>query len=86
MQESSNLPSLQQHRREIRLAFFYNVAKWLIRAIPPNNLIPIRNKTKIRAKAFDNSVTTNDMGIHQNLNNNCFRLPQTKTEIYRNSF
>ena len=78
MQESANLPFLQQRRRELRLAFFSNVAKWLIPAIPPNNLIPIRNKRKIRAKAFDNFVTNNDVGTHQNLNNNCFRLPQTK--------
>ena len=81
------LPTLKQRRKDKRLCFLYNISKGKVPAIPANDfLIPIKNKRKIKAKTYDSCITQNIIKRHQNLHNNCFQLPESKTLPYKNSF
>ena len=87
MLEDLDLPSLQQRRKEQRLAFFYKVVGGSVPAIPPETfLTPIRNKRKIKAKTFDNCVAKNFVESAQLKNSNCFKVPETHSDAYKTSF
>ena len=87
MQNELHLPDLKARRKEKRLCFLYNIQKGSVPAIDKNEyLIPLQNKRHIRAKKFTNCVAQNIVTRHQNIHNNCFHLPTSKTIVYKNSF
>ena len=87
MQSDLKLPDLKVRRKEKRLCFLYNIQKGSVPAIDKNEyLIPLQNKRHIRAKKFTNCVAQNIVTRHQNIHNNCFHLPTSKTIVYKNSF
>ena len=82
-----DLQTLQDRRKDKRLCFLYSISKGKVPAIPASEfLIPVKNKRKIKAKTYDNCDTQNIVKRHQNLHNNCFQLPESKTVPYKNSF
>ena len=55
-----NLPTLQSRRQKQRLIFFYKVVEGQVPAMPPDLFVNDQKpKRQIRAKKFDNCVTTN---------------------------
>lgn len=81
------LPTLQDRRKEMRLVFLFKVVEGLVPAIPPTtHLVPIRNKRKITAKKFENCVSKNIVESSQTNNNKCYRVPTSRTDIYRYSY
>ena len=87
MQSELKLPDLKVRRKEKRLCFLYSIQKGTVPAINKNDyLIPLQNKRHIRAKTFSDCVTNNIVSRHQNIHNNCFQLPPSKSIVYKNSF
>ena len=87
MQSDLKLPDLKVRRKEKRLCFLYSIQKGKVPAIDKNDyLIPLQNKRHIRAKTFSDCVAQNIVSRHQNIHNNCFQLPTSKSIVYRNSF
>ena len=87
MLQELGLPSLESRRKENRLCQMYKISNGLIPAIPPgDHLTPMRNKRKITAKSFKDCEASNFVTRHQNLNDNCLKVPTTNTVTYRNSF
>ena len=87
MLKELNIPTLQSRRKDDRLTFLYKISEGLIPAIPKEQYLnPIVNKRKIKAKTFDNCVTTNFVNRHQTLNKNSYTVPDTNSEQYKNSF
>ena len=86
MLNNLDLPSLETRRKHLRLTFLFKIAEGLVPAIPPESqLIPIRNKRKIRAKTFQDCVTNNFVEHNQLNNSRCFQVPSSKSDIYKNS-
>ena len=82
-----DLPTLQERRKELRLAFLYKVVEGLVPAIPSASyLTPIRSKRRIRAKVFGDYVSTNIVTSSQTNNSKCFVVPTASTEVYKHSF
>ena len=82
-----NLPTLESRRKEKRLTFLYNIQTGKVPAITKETYLnPIRHKRRIKAKTFSDCVTNNFLTRHQNLNNNCFKLPESNSSAYRHSF
>ena len=87
MLEDLNIPTLKSRREDNRLTFLYKISKGLIPAIPKDQYLkPIVNKRKIKAKTFDNFVTTNFVTRRQTLNENSYTVPDAISEQYKNSF
>ena len=76
MQEELHLPTLKERRKDKRLCFFYRIHKGTVPAIAKHDYLKeIRNKRQIRATKYSDCVTQNIISRHQNLNKNCFHLP-----------
>ena len=87
MLQKLDLPTLQNRRKELRLAFLYKIANGLVPALPPESfLTPIRNKRKIKAKIFHDCDSKNIVTSSQLLNQQCFQVPQGTSATYKNSF
>ena len=88
MRTHLELQTLQERRREIRLTLFFKITQGLTPAIQiQNHLTPLENdKRKIRARQFENFVTSNPIDKYNQNNNNCFRIPNTRKPECRNSF
>ena len=87
MLEELNIPTLQSRRKDDRLTFLFKISKGLIPAIPKDQYLkPIENKRKIKAKTFDNCVTTNFVSRRQTLNQNSYTVPDANSKFYKNSF
>ena len=88
MLQELNLPPLQERRKQQRLTTPYKIVKGHIPAMPPENfLMPAdRNQRRIRPTTFkdcsyDNAIT------RQEIRNSCgLKIPDSKTEQYKNSF
>ena len=81
------LPTLKERRKDKRLCFLYNISKDKLPAIPAKSYLkPIESKRRIKAKTFENCDSHNIVKRHQNLHNNCYQLPESKTIAYKNSF
>ena len=81
------LQTLQNRRKENRLCFLFKINNGLVPAIQPENYLkPIINKRKIKAKNFDDYQSDNFVTRQQNLHNNCFQIPNSKTDAYRYSY
>ena len=87
MPRDLELPTLQQCRKENRLCYLYKIAKGLVPAIPRDSYL-VRQKVKrqIRAKTFSGCDTKNFVTKYQNLNSNCFVIPDATESAYANSF
>ena len=87
MLKDQNLPSLQERRRNIRLALLYKVANGTLPGLPPDDyLTPVRNKRQIRARRFDDYVAKNVVQGHELRHSRRFKTPAAAGDVYKNSF
>ena len=87
MLQERNLTSLQQRRKETRLSFMFKITRDQIPSIKVDSFFtPRPQKRKIRAINFENHVTENPIERYTTNNSNCFNIPPSKTQNYRNSF
>jgi len=81
------LPSLQDRRKDIRLAFFFKVVEGLVPAMPSDSyLTPFRSKRLRIGRQFTNCVATNIIERQEINNTHSFELIQARTAAYKNSF
>ena len=88
MLKEPNLPPLQKRRKQQRLTTFYNIMKGHIPAMPPENfLTPAdRSRRRIRPTTFKDCSYDNSIA-RQEIRNSCgLKIPDSKTEQYKNSF
>ncbi|KAK3085445.1 hypothetical protein FSP39_003407 [Pinctada imbricata] len=86
MLKDLDLPSLATRRQQQHLIFFYKVVEGMIPVIPPEDYIqPHRTKGPIRAKKFDNFLSTNLVSNQERLNSRTVIVPPSKTDQFRNS-
>ena len=88
MLQELNLPPLQERRKQQRLTTLYKTVKGHIPAMPPENfLTPAdRNRRRIRPTTFKDFSYDNTIA-RQEIRNSCgLKIPDSKTEQYRNSF
>ena len=87
MLEDLKLPILQQRRLEIRLVMLYKVVRGMVPAINTDEfLIPIRNKRQIKPRLQSDFHSTNIVEKFSTNHMECFKIPDSHTEQYRNSF
>ena len=87
MLEDLKLPILQQRRLETRLVMLYKVVRGMVPAINADEfLIPIRNKRNIKPRVQSDFQTTNIVEKFSTNHSECFKIPDSHTEQYRNSF
>ena len=83
MLKDQNLPSLQERRRNIRLALLYKVANGTLPGQSPDDyLTPVRNKRQIRARRFDDYVAKNVVSRHEIRHSRCFKTPAAAGDKY----
>ena len=82
------LPSLEERRQQARLRLLGRIVNEEIPALPPKTfLTPVKqNQRAIRARSYKDCVSENPIQRHQMLNNKCFKVPDSKTANFRNSF
>ena len=81
------LPSLQDRRKDQRLAMFYKVVEGLVPAIAPEDyLIRQKPRRNIRAKSNSDFVTTNILERRETKNSKPFQVIDCKSEVRKNSF
>ena len=87
LQKKSQLPSLQDRRKAIRLTFMYKVVEGLVPAMPTSTFI-LFNKPgrQIRVRKDTNFITKNAINNYVRNNNRSIKIPDSKTEQYRHSF
>ena len=89
MLEKLKLPSLQDRRKQLHLAFFYKIVERLVPAMPPHHFLkPERaNKRPIRATTkLTDFITSNVVEKHQTLNRRPYKTISTRTDQFKNSF
>ena len=89
MLHQQNLPRLQNRRKQLRLTLLYKVVEGLVPALPVDQfLTPApKEKRKVKAKTFDDCVTSNPVAKYQILNNRGFKISSgLKTEQFKHSF
>ena len=88
MLQELNLPPLQERRKQQRLTALYKIVKGQIPAMPPESfLMPAdRNRRRIGPTTFKDCDSANTIARHK-IHNSCgFKIPDSKTEQYKNSF
>ena len=81
------LEPLQERRSFTRLVFFYKVVEGLVPPIPPEDFLqPLRQKRHIRATKYSDYVTTNIIDRQVIKNDRGYKVDQSKTDQYKNSF
>ena len=87
MLEDLKLPILQQRRLETRLVMLYKVVRGMVPAINADKfLIPIRNKRHIKSCVQSDFHTTNIMENFSTNHSERFKIPDSHTKLYKNSF
>ena len=88
MLEEHNLPSLQQRRKEIRLALFYKIANGSLPGLPKTEyLTPVVNKRKRMAnRQMSAYVVDNVVENYEIIHSKCYVPPRATSDIYKNSF
>ena len=88
MLEEHNLPSLQQRRKEIRLALFYKIANGSLPGLPKTEyLTPVVNKRKRMAnRQMSAYVVDNVVENYEIIHSKCYVPPRATIDIYKNSF
>ena len=86
MLEDLKLPILQQQRIESRLVMLYKVLRGTVPAINADEfLIPLRNK-KIKPRIPTDFQTTNFVQRYSVNHTECFKIPDSQTDQFKNSF
>ena len=88
MLQELNLPPLREHRKQQRLTALYKLVDGHIPAMPPKSfLMPAdRNWRRIRPTTFKDCSYDNTIA-RQEIRNSCgLKIPDSKTEQYKNSF
>ena len=88
MLKELELPPLEERRKENRLCLMYKISNDLVPPIPSDEyLTRVRDKRNIQKnRKYNDYVTTNYVERHQRLNTNCYTVPKTETDTYKNSF
>ena len=91
MLQELNLPPLQERRKQQRLTTLYKTVKGHIPAMPPENfLMPAdRNRRIIHPTTFNQfkDCSYDNTIARQEIRNSCGqKIPNSKTEQYKNSF
>ena len=88
MLQDLHLPSLQDRRRQLRLAFMYKVVEGKVPAMPSSEFFSPRpqNKRKIRTRTYADCVTTNIVERSAYNNSRAFIVPDSRSDQYRQSF
>ena len=65
----------------------YKIVRDMVPAINADEVfIPIRNKRQIRAKTHQDCYSTNFVNIYNLNNSDCYKVPASKTDQFKNSF
>ena len=88
MLQDLDLSSLQDRRKNNRLAFFYKMVEGLVPAMPCHDfLTPVRkSKRNIKPRTFSDYESTNIIDSQCINNCKCFKPEQCNTDIYKHSF
>jgi len=87
MLQQLELPPLQTRRRQNRLTFFFKVVEGLVPAMPCQDyLTPIRGKRNIKAKRFQDCVSSNIVERHEVNHTRGFKNFPCRSTIFANSF
>lgn len=87
MLEDLKLPQLQQRRIESRLVMLSKIVRGMVLAINVDEFfIPHRNKRHIKPKHYQDSQSSNFVARYILNNSQCYKVPQSNTEQFRNSF
>ena len=88
MLKELNLTTLEERQKQQRLILFYKVAEGQIPAMPSSDFTT-RNegeKRQIRPMKFDNCISTNIVTRQSRINSKSVKVPEAKSEQYKNSF
>ena len=84
---SQNLPSLQERRRHLRLAFLFKLVEGSVPAVCTGTyLTHKRQRRAIRVRGFTDHITSNILDSQVTNNSQCYKVPSFHTERYRHSF
>ena len=87
MLENLELPSLEERRRQLRLALLFKISKGLIPALPEDKfLTKIQAKRQIKPKSYTDYQSNNIVTKQARVNNNCYQVQTAKTIQRQNSF
>ena len=87
LQKKSELPSLQDRRKAIRLTFMYKVVEGLVPAMPTNNFLTFnRPGRQIRSRRDPNFISKNAIDNYIRNNTRSIKIPDSRTDQYRHSF
>ncbi|KAK6188521.1 hypothetical protein SNE40_004681 [Patella caerulea] len=87
MLQKLNLDTLQDRRRQSRLVFLYKIIRGMVPAINNSTyLTPIKNKRRIKPKKSTDNQTTNIVEKFSVNHSNCFKVKDSNTKQFKNSF
>ena len=88
MLQKLDLPPLQDRRQHLRLTFMYKITNGLVPAIPPESYLSkvSANKRSIRPTQHKDFTSQNIITRQARKHDQCYTVPQARTEIFRNSF
>lgn len=88
MLRNLDLPTLEERRKQLRLNLLYRIAGDEIPALPSRQFLTPINTTRrrVRPTKFEGFQTTNLVERHAINHSRGFKVPDSRTEQYRNSF
>ena len=87
MLREQNLPDLKDRRQQLRLSFMYKIVNEMVPSITPEDYLePKCPKRRIRPRPFNGYIADNIVQKYATNNKNCFKIPPSNTENYKNSF
>ena len=87
LQTKSQLPSLEDRRKSIRLAFMFKVVEGLVPAMPPESFITFNKPgRRIRSRRDPNFQTRNPIDNYIRNNSRSIKIRDSRTDQHRNSF
>ena len=87
MREDLELVTLEERRLSLRLILMYKVVERLVPALPTDNFVKLaRPKRNIKAKYFEDHITSNIVEKRTCNNTKGLELPDYKKQQYQHSF
>ena len=87
MLKELGLPPLQERRREKRLVMLFKIARGMVPAIKADVVLhQLPAKRRIRGKNYSDYQSSNPVDKYQINNSSAFKIDQSNSEQYRNSF
>jgi hypothetical protein len=89
MREDLELETLEERQLNLRLILMYKVVEGLVPALPTDNFVKLaRLKRNIKAKHFEDCITSNIVLVEKRTCNNTkgLELPDYKKQQYQHSF